>query len=1040
MVARVRQACRRRKALASLVALAVALTAGLVYVEIARAAITVTAGSATATADQANAGTFVVVTTITVAEGANGDFGGNVGGGWAATNVTLATPTGWEYDTATAPTYTPSGGNLSTVTSVYNSSTSLAITLTGSGKNSADSFTITNLRVRPTSTNPLNSGSIIPTSVNRMNGIVVGSTVFANLTETAGAAARLALSGASSSTAGVNSASITATITDDYGNTTTRASNTIITPSSSSTSGTKVFKTTGGTPQATFTITAGTSTVSFLYYDETAGSYSITLTNDSSLTNPSPYAFTVNAAATTKIAISGPSSATAGVNSTAFTATLQDQFNNSATRGSDTVITPASSSTSGSKVFKTTGGSPQATFTITAGSSTVQFLYYDEAAGAYNITLTNDGGLTNPAAHAITINAAAAAALTLSGASSSTAGVNSGSITATLVDAFGNSATRGSNTIITPSSSSTSGSKVFKTTGGTPQATFTITAGTSTVSFLYYDETAGSYTITLTNDASLTNPAPYGFTVNAAAATKIALSGPASVTAGVNTTAFTATLQDQFNNSATRGSDTVITPTSSSSSGSKVFKTTGGSPQATYTITAGSSTVQFLYYDEAAGSYNITLTNDASLTNPAAHPITVNAAAATKIALSGPASVTAGVNTTAFTATLQDQFDNTATRGSNTIITPASSSTSGSKVFKTTGGSPQATYTITAGTSTVQFLYYDETAGSYNITLTNDASLTNPAAHPITVNAAAATKIVITSVNGGSNPVATAPFDVVVRSQDPFDNFSNVSGATGVSLSRETGTGTLGGTTTGSISAGTSSVTISGVTYSVAESGVSLRVTRTSGDALSDGVSATFTVDSQPTVTNVTSAKANGSYTVGEVIDVDVVFSEPVTVTGTPQLELETGTTDRQVNYLSGSGTATLTFRYTVAAGDTSGDLDYTGTTALTLNGGTIRNAALVNAVLDLPTPGAAGSLGANKALVIDTATPSVTSIVRADPSPTNAASVDFTVTFDDDVSGTVTAADFALTTTGSAAGTIGAPTTSDGIVWTVPVSSISGD
>ena len=60
-------------------------------------------------------------------------------------------------------------------------------------------------------------------------------------------------------------------------------------------------------------------------------------------------------------------------------------------------------------------------------------------------------------------------------------------------------------------------------------------------------------------------------------------------------------------------------------------------------------------------------------------------------------------------------------------------------------------------------------------------------------------------------------------------------------------------------------------------------------------------------------------------------FSEAVTVTGTPQLALNSGGT---ASYSSGSGTSTLTFTYTVAAGQNSPTLDYTSTTALTLNGG----------------------------------------------------------------------------------------------------------
>ena len=107
-------------------------------------------------------------------------------------------------------------------------------------------------------------------------------------------------------------------------------------------------------------------------------------------------------------------------------------------------------------------------------------------------------------------------------------------------------------------------------------------------------------------------------------------------------------------------------------------------------------------------------------------------------------------------------------------------------------------------------------------------------------------------------------------------------------------------------------------------------------------------------------------------------FSEAVTVTGTPQLTLETGATDAVVDYASGSGTPTLTFTYTVAAGHTSADLDYVATTSLAPNGGTIGDGTGNAATLTLPAPGAAGSLGANKALVIDTTAPTVTNVTSS--------------------------------------------------------------
>ncbi|MBK7003044.1 MAG: DUF4347 domain-containing protein [Rhodoferax sp.] len=130
-----------------------------------------------------------------------------------------------------------------------------------------------------------------------------------------------------------------------------------------------------------------------------------------------------------------------------------------------------------------------------------------------------------------------------------------------------------------------------------------------------------------------------------------------------------------------------------------------------------------------------------------------------------------------------------------------------------------------------------------------------------------------------------------------------------------------------------------------------------------------------PTVTGVTSSTANGSYNAGDVISIQVTFSESVTVSGTPQLTLETGATDRTINYASGSPGTTLTFSYTVQAGDTSADLDYTSTTALALNSGSIvATTGGATAILTLASPGAANSLGDNKAIVIDTTAPNAPS------------------------------------------------------------------
>ncbi|MDA9335932.1 BspA family leucine-rich repeat surface protein, partial [Flavobacteriaceae bacterium] len=135
-----------------------------------------------------------------------------------------------------------------------------------------------------------------------------------------------------------------------------------------------------------------------------------------------------------------------------------------------------------------------------------------------------------------------------------------------------------------------------------------------------------------------------------------------------------------------------------------------------------------------------------------------------------------------------------------------------------------------------------------------------------------------------------------------------------------------------------------------------------------------WTFDSvSPTVNNVTSAKTDGSYTIDEVIPITVTFSEVVNVTETPTLTLETGSSDVVVNYSSGTGSNILIFNYTVAAGHNSSDLEYVDTSSLALNSGTIIDAATNNATLTLVSPGTTNSLGANKALVIDTTAPEIT-------------------------------------------------------------------
>ncbi|MGV3494161.1 MAG: Ig-like domain-containing protein, partial [Ramlibacter sp.] len=155
--------------------------------------------------------------------------------------------------------------------------------------------------------------------------------------------------------------------------------------------------------------------------------------------------------------------------------------------------------------------------------------------------------------------------------------------------------------------------------------------------------------------------------------------------------------------------------------------------------------------------------------------------------------------------------------------------------------------------------------------------------------------------------------------------------------------------------------------------GLTARATDLAGNTSAASTALGITVDSTAAVVrSVTSPQTAGVYQAGDVIALKVQFSERVTVAGDPRLMLETGTADRSAVYAGGSGTDTLTFRYTVQPGDRSADLEYLGREALHLDGGMIRDLAGNHAKLALPALGATGSLAVGENLRIDGIAPTL--------------------------------------------------------------------
>ncbi len=230
------------------------------------------------------------------------------------------------------------------------------------------------------------------------------------------------------------------------------------------------------------------------------------------------------------------------------------------------------------------------------------------------------------------------------------------------------------------------------------------------------------------------------------------------------------------------------------------------------------------------------------------------------------------------------------------------------------------------------------------------------------------------SINGNQTqqtPVGLAFGSLAVTVKD-------AGGATIATYSPVTFTATTGGNgQSGTFGNGTGATSIAANASGIADPGSfaangkagSYSVGVTAGSA-----TATFNLtntDAQATVTSLTSTIASGRYTVGAVIPIKIAFTKPVNVAGTPLLALNSGAA---ASYTSGSGTASLTFTYTVGAGQNSAALDASSTAALSLNGGTIADSSGTGAALTLPAPGASGSLSAAETIVIDTVSPTVVS------------------------------------------------------------------
>ncbi len=610
------------------------------------------------------------------------------------------------------------------------------------------------------------------------------------------------------------------------------------------------------------------------------------------------------------------------------------------------------------------------------------------------------------------------------------------------------------------------------TVTGTPQlalnassgavATYTGGSGTSTLTFDYTvaaGDNASDFDYASTTALSLN-----GGTIDDTSGNAAVLTLPATGTDGlaaqnivIDTTTPAVTGVSSTQAAGTYGAGTTIPITVAFNEAVTVT----GTPQlalnassgavAAYTSGSGTSTLTFTYTvanGDVTNDLDYTSTTALSLNGGTIADTVGNAAVLTLPATGtdGLATQNIVINTTAPTVTGVSSTQAAGTYGAGTTIpitvafsapvtvtgTPqlAMNASSGAMATYTGGSGTSAltfTYTVAAGDSTSDLDYTTITAltlneGTIEDTAGNAAVLTLPttgtdslAAQKIVIDTTTPTVTAIASTQTAGSYGAGTAIPITVTFSEPVTVTGtpqlSLNASSGAVADYTSGSGTATLTFTYTVAAGdnaadldyssTTALSLNGGTIKDAVGNVAVLTLPATG---TDGLaSQKIVIDTTtPTVTGVSSTQTAGTYGSGTAIPVTVTFSEPITVTGTPQLALN-ASSGAVATYTGGSGTSTVTFTYTVATGDNATDLDYPSTTALSLNGGTIKDAAGNVAVLTLPATGTDGL--ASQKIVIDTTAPTVTGVSTTEAAGTYGAgtAIPVTVTFNEPVTVTGT-------------------------------------
>jgi hypothetical protein len=518
---------------------------------------------------------------------------------------------------------------------------------------------------------------------------------------------------------------------DQYGNPVTIGSTTVYLYSTSPDESSAFYDSAvNGGAITSVVISSGTSTADFWYQDERAGTWNVTVSDHPTAADgttgidDASDAVTVLPASPAQLFLSDPGDMTAGTR-VGYVITRKDQYGNAATSGNTTAYVYSNSTGAAASFFDAASGGSQVTsVAIANGTSTANVWYADEKSGTWIITASDNATAPDGATglsdgvDSVTVGAANTSQFVLDDPGDMAVDTRIG-YSVTRKDAFGNLVSSGTDSVYLYTNSSMGNAAFYNVaSGGSAITAVTIPNGQSATSAWYFDDVAGNWTITASDNATAPDGATgiddaqdaIGVTAAPVVATRFVIEDPTDGTVDASVTV-TVKAVDESGDVDTGYQTDVTLLASGTATGEGLVDIVNGEGTVALSDTLA-ETVQLSVSDSEGTGLNVSSTQD----------LVFAPGAVTQFTLSDPGDATTGAMT-GYLVGREDQYGNAVTAGNTTAYLYTNSTGAAARFFDApSGGSQITSVLIPAGTSTASVWYYDEKAGGWSITASDNAT------------------------------------------------------------------------------------------------------------------------------------------------------------------------------------------------------------------------------------------------------------------------------------------------------------------------------